>query len=62
MRFPPLLDVKEIQKRLFEIFPEGIPNRTYCIREMAAKTIFVMLYVGAIEGVHRFLRPDQITG
>jgi BsuBI/PstI restriction endonuclease domain/BsuBI/PstI restriction endonuclease HTH domain len=28
---------------------------------MAAKTIFVMIYVGAIEGVGRWLRPDQVT-
>lgn len=56
----PLLPVAEIQKRLLEIFPEGTPNRGYCTREIAAKTVFVMLYVGAIEG-QSWLRPDQVT-
>jgi hypothetical protein len=58
--FPPLLSVRDIQKRLLAIFPEGTPNRGYCTREIAAKTVFVMLYIGAVEGVNR-LRPDQVT-
>jgi hypothetical protein len=32
----------------------------YCTREIAAKTIYVMLYIGAIED-RAFLRPDQVT-
>jgi hypothetical protein len=28
---------------------------------MAAKTVFVMLYAGAVEGTDRWLRPDQVT-
>lgn len=28
---------------------------------MAAKTVFVMLYAGAIEGTDRWVRPDQVT-
>lgn len=56
----PLLPVAEIQKRLLEIFPEGTPNRGYCTREIAAKTVFVMLYVDAVEA-HNWLRPDQVT-
>ena len=56
----PLLSVADIQKRLVEIFPEGTPNRGYCTREIAAKTVFVMLYVGAIEN-HGWLRPNQVT-
>ena len=32
------------------IFPEGTPNRLYFTREMAAKVVFVMLYVGAASG------------
>lgn len=47
--------------RLPLIFPEGIEHRNYVIREMAAKTIFVMLYVDAVEGTGRWLRPDQVT-
>jgi hypothetical protein len=52
--------VREIQDRLLRIFPEGSANRGYCTREIAAKTIFVMLYVGAVEGA-KYLRPDQVT-
>lgn len=58
--FPELLPVGKIQERLFQIFPEGTPNRGYCTREIAAKTIYVMLYVGAVEG-GGYLRPDQVT-
>jgi hypothetical protein len=58
MDLPPLLTVPHIQTRLFDIFPEGTPNRGYCTREIAAKTVFVMLYIGAIEG-RGLLRPDQ---
>lgn len=57
---PQLLPVAEIQRRLCEIFPEGTANRGYCTREIAAKTIYVMLYIGAI-GDRAFLRPDQVT-
>src|SRR5690606_20094975 len=44
-----------------EIFPEGSANREHSIWEIAAKTIFVMLYVGAVEGRDRWIRPDQVT-
>lgn len=57
---PDLLPVPGIQERLLEIFPEGTPNRGYCTREIAAKTIYVMLYIGAVEG-GTYLRPDQVT-
>ena len=49
MSLPQLLAVAEIQRRLCEIFPEGTANRGYCTREIAAKTIYAMLYIGAIE-------------
>lgn len=58
---PPLLPFPEIQKRLLEIFPEGTPNRGYCTREIAAKTVFVMLYVGAVESRDVHIRPNQVT-
>ena len=57
---PPLLDVPEIHRRLPKIFPEGTPQRGYCIREMAARTIFVMLYIGAIEGSGRWMGPKHV--
>lgn len=58
--FPELPPVAEIERRLLRIFPEGTANRGYCTREIAAKTIYVMLYIGAIEG-GGYLRPDQVT-
>ena len=58
---PPLPSVKTIHDRLRQVFPEGTPNRNYCTREIAAKTIFVMLYTGAIESRASFLRPNQVT-
>lgn len=61
MSLPPLPPVSEIHERLQAIFPEGTPNRNYVTREMAAKTVFVMLYVGAVEGADRWVRPDQVT-
>ena len=56
-----LLPVAEVQERLLVIFPEGTANRNYLIREIAAKTVFVMLYIGAVDGEERWLRPDQVT-
>ena len=61
MPLPPLLAVTDIHERLQTIFPDGTANRIYVTREIAAKTIFVMLYIGALEGAGRWLRPDQVT-
>ena len=57
---PSLLEVAEIQDRLREIFPEGTPQRGYCTREMAARTVFVMLYVGAVEGSDIWIAPKLV--
>jgi len=57
---PKLLPVADIHRRLLDIFPEGTPNRGYCTREIAAKTVFVMLYVGSVED-RGYIRPDQVT-
>ena len=61
MALPPLLEVSEISERLQTVFPEGTSNRNYVVREMAARTVFVMLYAGAVEGAERWVRPDQVT-
>ena len=61
MPLPALPAVADIHERLQAIFPEGTANRNYVTREIAAKTVFVMLYVGAVEGAERWLRPDQVT-
>jgi hypothetical protein len=61
MPLPGLLPVPKIRDRLQKIFPEGSPNRNNCTWEIAAKTVFVMLYVGSVEGAGTWLRPDQVT-
>lgn len=61
MALPAVLTVSEIHQRLQTIFPEGSPNRANCTWEIAAKTIFVMLYIGAVESEDIWLRPDQVT-
>lgn len=61
MALPTLLSVPEIHERLGMIFPEGTTHRNFLIREMAAKTVFTMLYVGAVHGSECWLRPDQVT-
>jgi len=58
---PPYLDRVSIHKRLQIIFPEGVPQRTYCVREAAASTVFVMLYIGAVEGSDGWVGPKQIV-
>lgn len=60
MQPPALPSVAAIQKRLEKIFPEGTEHRLYCIREAAARTIFCMLYIGAIDGAERYLAPKQV--
>lgn len=61
VELPPVISVEELKTRLPELFPEGIPHRNYVVREMAARTIFVMLYTGAVEGSGRWARPAQVT-
>jgi hypothetical protein len=60
-KLSPSPSLPTIINRLPLIFPTGIEHRNYVIREMAAKTIFVMLYADAVEGTDRWLRPDQVT-
>lgn len=61
MSLPPLLSWGEIHARLPIIFPEGSANRDRSIWEISAKTIFVMIYAGAVEGTGNWIRPDQVT-
>ena len=58
--FPKLPEIETISERLAVIFPEGTENRNYVVRDMAARTIFVMLYAKAIEGEDRWIRPSHI--
>ena len=60
-QLPPLPAVDSIYQRMWTVFPAGTRNRTYLTREIAAKTVFVMLCTGAVEPNGRWLRPDQVT-
>jgi len=61
MSLPPVPRWQEIHRRLPVIFPAGTPNRDHSVWEIAARTVFVMLYAGAIEGRNYWLRPDQVS-
>lgn len=57
----PLPALATIRERLRQVFPDGTAQRNYFVRDLAAKTVFVLLYLGAVEGSHRWARPNQIT-
>ena len=59
-KLPPYVSRDLVAERLPLIFPEGTPNRAYCVRELAASTVFVMLYIGAVEGTGRYLGPVHV--
>lgn len=61
MLLSPVLPVSQVHERLQVIFPESTPHRNNCIWEIAAKTVFVMIYIGAVEGSQTWIRPDQVT-
>lgn len=61
MILPPYIDRETVHRRLAEIFPEGVPQRTYCVREAAASTVFTMLYIGAVEGSGEWIAPKQVV-
>lgn len=50
----------QIRMRLAKIFPEGISRRTHAISPAAAATIFVALYINAVEGGDEVLQPKPI--
>lgn len=55
-----LLPVEKVRDRLNRIFPPGMPRRVYFVREMAAKVVFTMLYIGAVEGEDVWLGPKHV--
>ena len=56
----PLPSLDTIRARLPLIFPEGITQRNWFVRDIAARTVFTMLYVGAVDGTGGWLRPNQV--
>ncbi|RYD74229.1 MAG: restriction endonuclease, partial [Verrucomicrobiaceae bacterium] len=57
---PPYVPRELVAERLSLIFPEGTPNRVYCTRELAASTVFTMLYIGAVEHSDARLGPVHV--
>jgi hypothetical protein len=57
---PPYVTRELVAERLPLIFPEGTPNRIYCVRELSASTVFAALYIGAVEGSGVFLGPVHV--
>lgn len=60
MSLPALPSWDEVQARLQVIFPEGTPHRNYLTRDLAASTVFVMLYIGAVEGADVWVAPKHV--
>lgn len=56
----PLPRVAEIQHRLGEIFPVGMPDRGYLMRRAAARLVFAMLYIDAVDGQEWKLAPVHV--
>ncbi len=60
MPLPPYATKALVLERLPAIFPAGTPHRAYCVREMAASTVFVFLYIGAVDGSGIYLAPKHV--
>lgn len=60
MNLPALPPWEEVLARLQTIFPEGTPNRGWLTRDLAASTVFVALYIGAIESTAVWLAPKHV--
>jgi hypothetical protein len=58
--FPDLLSRDKVRERLLEIFPAGAAYRTDTTNLTAASTVFVALYIGAIEGFGYLLGPKHV--
>lgn len=57
-----LPEVVEIRKRLERIFPAGTEHRAWLTADRAARSVFVFLYVFAVDGVSdNRLRPAMVT-
>lgn len=60
MSLPPLPTWEIVQERLPLVFPAGTPERGYLTRDLAASTVFVALYIGAVEGADTYLGPKHV--
>lgn len=55
-----LIPWTEVQTRLRLIFPKGTPHLGYVTRDIAAKTVFTALYVGAVENTGHWFAPKHV--
>ncbi len=60
MTLPGLIPWQEALARLRVIFPDGTPGRPFLVRDMAARTVFTALYVGAVSGEERWIAPRHV--
>jgi hypothetical protein len=60
MTLPALIPWQEMRERLLVIFPEGMPDRGFLVRDMTARTVFTALYVGAVAGSDTWLAPRHV--
>lgn len=60
MTLPKLPSVADIHSRLERLFTPGLEMRKNLVREMAAKTVYVFLYGGMVDGADRCLRPSHV--
>ncbi|MFY0992880.1 BsuBI/PstI family type II restriction endonuclease [Halomonas sp. C05BenzN] len=56
----PLPSVTEIRRRLEVIFPDGTMQRPALTSEAAAKTVYTMLFIDAVEGRNVRLAPKHV--
>jgi hypothetical protein len=57
---PGLTPRTEITRRLALIFPEGTPLRRRVTSPVATATVYVALYIGAVEGTGNLLAPKHV--
>lgn len=60
-KLPAVPRLGTVRKRLQAVFTEGVNHRNYCVRDAAARTIWVMAYAAAVEGTERWIRPSMVT-
>jgi hypothetical protein len=59
---PPYVLVDTIRVRLPLIFPKGTQQRNELTNRVAARTVFAMLYTGALVGTGRVIGPKHVYG
>ena len=50
-----------VEARLTQIFPDGTPERQWCVRLAAVRTVLTLFYAGAIDGSGRWIKPNQVV-